>query len=120
MHSHNLVEMRPPKPPRTDPLAEEIDPFHVGVSTSTPLALPEPTFAKFAEAQKLVQDYKAVAKPILPGDSVTILPLGTSSALPSKYRNGSQRYLHFILNLSHMNCSFWKFDSGSEMGKYLA
>lgn len=83
-----LTEMRPTKPPKLNPLAEEIDSFHSGVSQSTPPELPASTLEKFTQAQGLVETFKTKERILQAGDSVTIIPLGTSSALPTKYRNG--------------------------------
>ncbi|TRM58741.1 hypothetical protein BD626DRAFT_410082 [Schizophyllum amplum] len=86
------LTMRPPGPPVRDPHA--LDRFHpvveASVSTSTPVELTPSTRAAFELARSVAAKRIAEgALPRLPGSDVTVLPLGTSSAVPSKYRNVS-------------------------------
>ncbi|KIY46216.1 hypothetical protein FISHEDRAFT_48033 [Fistulina hepatica ATCC 64428] len=88
MASHLTTQMRPPMPPQVDHRAS--DRFHPAVSSSEPLGLPPLTVDKFTEAHREIADCverKAVRE--FPGSDVTIMPLGTGSAVPTKYRNVS-------------------------------
>lgn len=85
--SNLIVDVRPPRPPAQAKLTENDDKFHPAATSPELLALPGPTLAAFATARE--KGAAAVhGRPTRPGDDVTIIPLGTGSAVPSKYRNG--------------------------------
>ncbi|KAH0834911.1 beta-lactamase-like protein [Lanmaoa asiatica] len=86
MQKNMLIHLHPPCPPALDPDAGKGDLFHPAVSSSSPLVLPESTRSSFVGAQSYVAH--AASEEICGGD-VTICPLGTNSAMPSKYRNVS-------------------------------
>lgn len=89
MQKNMLINLHPPRPPLLDLDAGKGDLFHPAVSSGSPLLLPESTRGSFADAQTYVAH--AESEETCGGD-VTISPLGTNSAMPSKYRNGkSQR-----------------------------
>ena len=91
MASNMLIDIRPPHPPRIDPLAEGTDQFHPAVTNPELLALPLSTAAAFATARERVSEHQGAAsddRTRRAGDDVVIVPLGTSSAAPTKYRNG--------------------------------
>ncbi|KAI4525783.1 Metallo-hydrolase/oxidoreductase [Schizophyllum commune Loenen D] len=86
MTTDTQVHIRPPSPPKRDPYAQ--DKFHA--VCQAPVELTPATREAFDKAQAVVSQRIAEgAVPKLPGADVTVLPLGTSSAVPSKYRNVS-------------------------------
>ncbi|CCM00813.1 uncharacterized protein FIBRA_02855 [Fibroporia radiculosa] len=88
--SNRLIEMRPPSEPRHDEQAQSYDHFHPAIEQIPSLNLPSAVFQSFAAAKARVsRSSRAGASMPKPGDDVEITPLGTSSALPSKYRNVS-------------------------------
>ncbi|KAF9220720.1 hypothetical protein BS17DRAFT_797508 [Gyrodon lividus] len=87
MRTNLLINLHPPGPPAQNLDAERYDLFHPAVSSNSTLVLPEPTRTRFAEAQAAVQSHGAPEG--IPGKDVMICPLGTGSAMPSKFRNVS-------------------------------
>jgi ribonuclease Z len=85
MQKNVLINLHPPRPPLLDLDTGKGDLFHPAVSSGSPLVLPESTRGSFADAQTYVAH--AESEETCGGD-VTICPLGTNSAMPSKYRNG--------------------------------
>ncbi|KAF4591050.1 hypothetical protein EYR40_009650 [Pleurotus pulmonarius] len=96
-----FIKMRPFSPPTVDSIysSQDLpthDLFHPAVtaqtSTNVPLPLPPSTLEKFEVARSLVDDS---IDHIIPGSGtekakdVVVTPLGTGSALPTKYRNVS-------------------------------
>lgn len=90
MQKNMLINLHPPRPPLPDLDPGKGDLFHPAVSSSSPLFLPESTRNNFADAQSYVA--RTELEEICGGD-VTICPLGTNSAMPSKYRNGDSEVL---------------------------
>lgn len=90
MQKSLLINLHPPCLPRLDPDAGKGDFFHPAVSSKSPLILPESTRSSFADAQSHVAHTEAEE---ICGKDVTICPLGTNSAMPSKYRNGNFKAL---------------------------
>lgn len=87
MTSNQMVNVRPAKPPVQ---LEIVDLFHPAVSSNEPPPLPASTLKAFSEAKKNVEDHLDSGKVHIPkGADVKIIPLGTGSAIPTKYRNGS-------------------------------
>ncbi|RDB18569.1 Ribonuclease Z, mitochondrial [Hypsizygus marmoreus] len=90
MSSSQLIPMRPPAPPLNETFAKSGDMFHPAVSSDAPTPLPSLTRERFADAQKNVEDFSKSGKVHVPkGADVKIIPLGTGSAIPTKYRNVS-------------------------------
>lgn len=88
-HGH-YIPMKPKGAPLLPPDNDGIDLFHPAIqggAYDTSTFLKPKTVAAYQHAQTLVEDKRAQRVP-RPGDDVTIIPLGTSSAMPSKYRNG--------------------------------
>ena len=85
MQKNMLVNLHPPRTPLLDPDAGKGDLFHPAVSSGSPLILSESTRSSFADAQSFIA--RTQSEEVCGGD-VTICPLGTNSAMPSKYRNG--------------------------------
>lgn len=81
------VDIRPPRPPTLDQGCLDYDRFHPVVTGAKPLNLPEHVVQAFADAKEAVA--KLEVTPGQASDDVVVVPLGTSSALPSKYRNGT-------------------------------
>ncbi|KAF5379502.1 hypothetical protein D9615_006481 [Tricholomella constricta] len=85
--SSQELNMRSPAPPV---LKETHDSFHSAASSDRPPTLPAKTSEKFIAAKKNVEEYIASGKLHVPqGADVKVIPLGTGSAVPSKYRNVS-------------------------------
>ena|ERR1700730_3631252 len=89
MHSNIHVEFRPYRRPteehqsKSDPATQDF--INVPLSAAT--------LASFAEAKARVEEsFRESGPSPHPGQNVTIIPLGTGSAVPSKYRNGK---IHF-------------------------
>jgi ribonuclease Z len=91
MNANTLVRMRPPQPPVLDPVLEGRDPFHPAIASGSGWALPEGTREQFAIAKANVQAHQIARndRPSKPGDDLVVIPLGTSSATSSRYRNGT-------------------------------
>ncbi|KAG5640501.1 hypothetical protein DXG03_008289 [Asterophora parasitica] len=83
--SSQEFNMRSPAPPI---LKETRDSFHAAASSEKLPTLPPKTSEKFEIAKKNVEDHIASGT-VPPGADVKIIPLGTGSAVPSKYRNVS-------------------------------
>ena len=90
MQKTMLISLHPPRPPVLDICTGKGDLFHPAVSSDSPLGLPEPTRSSFADAQSYVAHTDSEETC---GGDVTICPLGTNSAMPSKYRNGDSKCL---------------------------
>jgi ribonuclease Z len=91
MASNLMVQMRPPAPLVHETLAEGGDLFHPAISSqNTSLrTLPKLTLERFADAKKRVEDHLNNGSVNIPkGADVGVIPLGTGSAIPTKYRNG--------------------------------
>ena len=107
MVANQIVSMRPFKPPIVETPAK--DHFHPAIQSNEPVPLPLWTARKFRAAKKSVASAlrrsrsrsrsvgsarsdsgsESDSAPSLRGRDVGILPLGTGSAVPSKYRNGT-------------------------------
>lgn len=88
MEANIVVSMRPPCPAvlDNDPARDR---FHPAIRTPGPCELPPATLERFNEARRKIEMCIAAGNiPKPPGGNVGILPLGTGSSLPSKYRNG--------------------------------
>lgn len=88
MLSNMRVDIRPPQAPTRDQQTVDDDNFHPILTSAVPLALPLPTTTAFEVARQAVFAMEQSKRPSRPGDDVVIVPLGTCSAAPSKYRNG--------------------------------
>lgn len=81
------VDVRPPGQPMLKPLTEGRDQFHNTIQSQQPVNLSSLTLVEYSKAQKNAAIALANREP-KPGDNVVVIPLGTGSAIPSKYRNG--------------------------------
>ncbi|GJJ16137.1 hypothetical protein Clacol_010417 [Clathrus columnatus] len=96
-HGHS-IPMKPKSPPVLPPDNDGIDLFHPaieggGVDDISSFLKPK-TITAYQHAQSLVKENQ-VHRVSRPGDDITIIPFGTSSAMPSKYRNVSSLLIHF-------------------------
>ncbi|KAI0937587.1 hypothetical protein AcW1_001572 [Taiwanofungus camphoratus] len=92
--SNTLIDIRPPRDPCHDELAQAYDHFHPAVASGSSVSLPASLTQKFSIAKARVQNCASnVAIAHKPGDNIVVVPLGTSSASPSKYRNVSSTLL---------------------------
>jgi ribonuclease Z len=91
MPSNLVIQMRPPAPPVQQTFEEGGDLFHPAISsqnTNLP-TLPTLTLERFADAKKQIEDSLNNGSVNIPkGADVGVIPLGTGSAIPTKYRNG--------------------------------
>ena len=97
-----FIKMRPFSPPTVDSIysSQDLpthDLFHPAMtaqtSTNVPLPLPPSTLEKFEVARSLVDDstdHIIAGSGTEKAKDVVVTPLGTGSALPTKYRNGEQ------------------------------
>lgn len=112
--------MRPPAPPVQETFAEDVDLFHPAVSSQNPSlrTLPTLTLQRFAEGKKITEDHLNSGSVNIPnGADVGVIPLGTGSAIPTKYRNGlSNVFQRRRFNL--YRCSLLNPPSDPELGKY--
>ncbi|KAJ7573869.1 hypothetical protein C8J56DRAFT_1173192 [Mycena floridula] len=89
MISSSTVDIRPSAPPALHRI-NTIDQFHVAATNNFPLAIESATLQSFNEAKdRIAAAEKESANVTGPGADVVVLPLGTGSALPTKYRNVS-------------------------------
>ncbi|KAG2011926.1 3' tRNA processing endoribonuclease, variant 2 [Coprinopsis cinerea AmutBmut pab1-1] len=98
MRPNVRIGVRPYAPPKLDPQTEGKDLFHplvegkkLGEGESIEVQLPEETVEKFEQAREAVKKIaEGAAKPVeRPGDDVVVVPLGTGSAVPGRYRTVS-------------------------------
>lgn len=86
MLSSQTVSIRPPEPPIRE---KHADMFHAAAVSPNPVSIEVNTARCFAGAKAKVEALEKSGKiPSVKGSDVVILPLGTASALPTKYRNG--------------------------------
>ena len=98
MRANTHHNVRPFRSPFHDKLAESKDTFHPAVRCSPALSLPDVILRRFSEAKSAATGYaECDLVSEKPGANVIISPLGTSSAIPTKYRNG--RSMHPVLYL---------------------
>lgn len=93
------------------------DLFHPAVTSSEPIALPALTLERFAEVKAKVDEFsKSPALQQPKGADVKVLPLGTGSAVPTLYRNGTYESL-VVLPCSHLVicCSLVDSDTDPEL-----
>ncbi len=89
MTSSSTIHLRPPTELIREDTVQDLDLFHPAVSAPTPIALPSITKDKYAEAQATVKAIESDAsRTLCKGADIGVYPLGTGSAVPSKYRNG--------------------------------
>jgi ribonuclease Z len=90
IQSNSYVDVRPPRRVLVDPILEEKDKFHPAMAAEVLPELPLATNEKFAETKSIISNRLATLDNDLPnaGDELVVIPLGTNSALSSRYRNG--------------------------------
>lgn len=95
MQSNSYVDIRPPRLVSIDPVLTEKDKFHPAIAAETPPSLAPVTIEKFTKAQNAVATHLAELDGNVPkaGDELIVIPLGTNSAISSRYRNVSG---HFV------------------------
>jgi hypothetical protein len=84
-----VVGLRPHKPPVLSDLAEDHDRFHQHVHDPELQLLTREESRHFDTARARAKEH--MSERMLtqkPGDDITIITLGTSSAVPTKFRNG--------------------------------
>ena len=87
MTHHLHMRVRPPTVPDLPADLVARDRFHPAVAFNSEWELPEETKVRYDEARKAVDE--SMQPEPQPGDDLVIVPLGTSSAVPSRYRNGT-------------------------------
>ena len=90
MQCNSYVDIRPPRSVAIDPTLSEKDKFHPAIEAERPPGLSPVTKEKFTNAQNAVATRLAALDGNVPkaGDEVVVIPLGTNSAISSRYRNG--------------------------------
>lgn len=83
--------VRPMHDPRLLPGAEDGDRFHPAIRSPEDFPLPHLTNKEFSDAREVVAKLSNSSWPVTPGSDIVVTPLGTSSAVPTKYRNGNAR-----------------------------
>ena len=81
------IGLRPPRPPFFEVFQKNADTIRAVAADPESVELPASTLNTFAKAKALAASVEPVSAQ--PGDDVVIIPLGTSSAVPNKYRNGT-------------------------------
>ncbi|KAH9831154.1 uncharacterized protein C8Q71DRAFT_715676 [Rhodofomes roseus] len=90
LYANCHIEMRPVKEPCFDPFAVKNDIFNSMVEKGSPVRIPQNVVHAFGTAKgKIEQVQKRLTRKSRPGDDVEIIPLGSSSATPTAYRNVS-------------------------------
>ena len=87
MDMNHHTSLRPLKPPELVP--NERDLFHDAVKIDPLESLSPSMKTKFDEARTTVAAAQNKYAADQPGSDVVVIPLGTSSAAPTKYRNGT-------------------------------
>lgn len=95
------VPLRPSGPLQSDNFTLN-DPFHSALSGSPLQTLPDTTTKTFEEAKETVLRHPP-AETQQPSN-VKILPLGTGSSIPTKYRNGMMRSQSLLLSVVSSGC----------------
>ncbi|KAI0251929.1 hypothetical protein BJV78DRAFT_1207788 [Lactifluus subvellereus] len=95
MRSNSYVDVRPQRPVIIDPILREKDKFHPAMEAKTPIELTLATKSKFTDARSIVDTRLAELDGNVPqaGDEVVVVPLGTNSAISSRYRNVSGQFI---------------------------
>jgi len=85
------VDIRPPRDVIIDPILREKDRFHPAMAAGAPLGLSPVTKEKFMKAKSVVNTRLEKLDGGVPnvGDELVVVPLGTNSAIRSRYRNVS-------------------------------
>jgi len=98
MQHNNYVDIRPPRRVIVDPVLGEKDKFHPAMAAEVLPELSLTTKEKFTEAKGIVESHLAQLGDDIPnaGDEIVVVPLGTNSAISSRYRNGD--YSDFTLS----------------------
>jgi ribonuclease Z len=90
MQPNDYVEIRPSRRVIVDPVFGEKDRFHSAMAAEVPPELSLTTKEKFTKAKGIVGSHLAKLGDGVPniGDELVVVPLGTNSAISSRYRNG--------------------------------
>lgn len=120
LRANTLVSIRPRRPPVNETVNEGFDFFHSVILSPTPLPLPDSTMKQFTAAKAAVGDHvKSGLLVARPGDDVIVTTLGTGSAVPSKYRNGTPSYFQTsLINTRPTLHSIWNVRPDPKMGQH--
>lgn len=106
MKNSLTADCRPVKPPR--PIDGWRDDFHPFVTGKEDLRYSRQMEAAIRRSRSRSRSIspsplnrRAVPKPREPGDDVVVVPLGTSSAIPSRYRNGACQNTQIFVYVGH-------------------
>ncbi|KAF8901546.1 hypothetical protein CPB85DRAFT_1323393 [Mucidula mucida] len=90
MTSSSTIHLRPPTDVFQETAVQDLDTFHSVATGKEELVLPPHTLKAYNEARDAVKVQEANSMQVVSrGGDIGVLPLGTSSAVPSKYRNVS-------------------------------
>ena len=83
------VDVRPSREPRFEFTSDDHEMICAAAADPQSVQLPVPTLNAFAKAQARYAEISADSEnqEPKPGDDVVVVPLGTSSAVPNRYRN---------------------------------
>lgn len=94
------------------------DSFHKTVTSNKPIILSQRTSKLFAKAKQDIEAHISGGKlRVSSGSNVKVIPLGTGSALPTKYRNGLSHLLSLFCQYS-ISPSILYPRSDPQLGKY--
>jgi ribonuclease Z len=89
MQPNSHVDIRPPGRVLLDPILEGKDRFHPAMAAEMLPELSLVTKEKFKEAKSIINNRLAEDDGVPDaGDELVVIPLGTNSAISSRYRNG--------------------------------
>jgi ribonuclease Z len=102
IESNSYVDIRPQRPVAIDPKLREKDKFHPAMAAKTPTELSLTTRESFMNARSIIDARLAELDGGVPrtGDELVVVPLGTNSAISSRYRNGD--YFWYSLSLQSL------------------
>ncbi|KAI9511638.1 hypothetical protein F5148DRAFT_993525 [Russula earlei] len=95
LQSNSHVDIRPPRHVMIDPILAEKDRFNPAMAAGMPPELPVMTKEKFTKAKRFVSACLEKLGGVVPkvGDELVVVPLGTNSAISSRYRNVSSQFV---------------------------
>ena len=99
IESNSYVDIRPQRPVAIESKLREKDKFHPAMAAKTLTELSLTTRASFMNARSIIDARLAELDGGVPraGDELVVVPLGTNSAISSRYRNGD--YFWYSLSL---------------------
>lgn len=118
MQPNSYVDIRPPRRVTVDTLLGEKDKFHSAMAAEVPPELSLTTKEKFTKAKGVVGNRLAELGDGVPnvGDELVVVPLGTNSAISSRFRNGDYYSSVTLLSAIDLQTSFRSINSNTGLG----